>query len=147
MANKNINFEKNIFQVSEYLWEIPKNFREDMRVPARLYASKKILKDVFRDKSLWQLVNMTTLPGIVKYALAMPDIHEGYGFCIGGVVATKFPDGVISPGGIGYDQNCGCRLLLSDFSEEELKPYLDKLATEIQNEVPSGLGRGHRTKL
>lgn len=139
--------KKHLIKIKEYLWEIPQNFRSDMRVPARLYASEKILEDVFRDRSLWQLVNMTTLPGIVKYALAMPDIHEGYGFVIGGVAATKYPEGAISPGGIGYDQNCGCRLLLSDFLEKDIKDYLEKLATEIQAQVPSGLGRGHKLKL
>ena len=136
-----------LVKVRECLWEIPQSFRQDMRVPARFYASERILNDVFRDKSLWQLINMTTLPGIVKYALAMPDIHEGYGFVIGGVAATKYPDGVISPGGIGYDQNCGCRLLLSDFSEKDLKEHLEKLASEIQAQVPSGLGRGRKVKL
>ena len=142
-----MDIKKYLVKVRECLWEIPRSFRQDMRVPARLYASERILNDVFRDKSLWQLVNMTTLPGIVKYALAMPDIHEGYGFVIGGVAATKYPDGVISPGGIGYDQNCGCRLLLSDFSEKDLKEHLEKLASEIQAQVPSGLGRGRKAKL
>jgi len=118
-----------------------------MRVPARIYVSENLLKDVFRDKSLEQLVNTTTLPGIVKYALSMPDTHEGYGFCIGGVAATKFPDGVISPGGIGFDQNCGVRLLKSEYTENEIKPHLEKLADEIQKEVPSGLGKGRQIKL
>ena len=139
--------KKDFQKINDYLWEIPRSFRSDMRVPARIYVSENLLKDVFRDKSLEQLVNTTTLPGIVKYALSMPDTHEGYGFCIGGVAATKFPDGVISPGGIGFDQNCGVRLLKSEYTENEIKPHLEKLADEIQKEVPSGLGKGRQIKL
>jgi len=98
--------KKDFRKINDWLWEIPQTFRPDMRVPARIYASEKLLEDCFRDKSLEQLINTATLPGIIKYAIAMPDAHEGYGFCIGGVAATKFPEGVISPGGVGYDQNC-----------------------------------------
>jgi len=139
--------KKDFRKINNYLWEVAGNFRRDMRVPARIYASEKMLEDCFRDESIIQLVNTATLPGIVKYALAMPDIHEGYGFAIGNVVATKLPEGIISPGGIGFDQNCGVRLLKSEYSEKEIKPYLEKLATEIQKEVPSGLGRGRQIKL
>ncbi|MDD2696988.1 MAG: RtcB family protein [Candidatus Pacebacteria bacterium] len=135
-------------KINDYLWEIPKIFRQDMRVPARAYVSIKMLEDVFRDKSLSQLVNVATLPGIVNYSIAMPDMHEGYGFPIGGVAAMDMKEGVISPGGVGYDINCGMKLLKSDFSEKDIRPsYLDKLATEIQNEVPSGLGRGRQMKV
>src|SRR3972149_2959728 len=94
-------------QISPVLWEIPQTHRADMRVPARIFASEKMLNEVFRDRSLGQLVNVSTLPGILKAALVMPDVHEGYGFPIGGVAAMSYPDGVISPGGIGYDINCG----------------------------------------
>ncbi len=139
--------KKDFKKISDYLWEIPKSFRSDMRVPARIYVSEKMLENCFRDKSIAQLINTTTLPGVVKYAIAMPDIHEGYGMPIGGVMATKYPDGAISPGGIGFDQNCGVRLLKSEYTEKEIRPYLDKLATEIQKEVPSGLGRGRQIKL
>ena len=134
-------------RITDWLWEIPKSYRSDMRVPARAYVSEKMLEESFKDRSLGQLVNVATLPGIVNYSMAMPDMHEGYGFCIGGVAATKLPDGVISPGGIGYDQNCGVRLLKSEHQEKEVRPYLDKLATEIQKEVPSGLGKGRAIKL
>lgn len=98
--------KSDLVQINEYLWEIPKEGRDDARVPARLYASKALLDEILEDKSLKQLSNLTTLPGIQRYALAMPDIHQGYGFPIGGVVATLPPDGIISPGGIGYDINC-----------------------------------------
>ena len=89
-------------KIEKYVYEIPASYREDMGVPARFYADAELLEGVKNDRSLEQLVNTATLPGAVKYALAMPDIHQGYGFPIGGVVATQLPDGVISPGGVGY---------------------------------------------
>lgn len=141
MINKS-DFRK----INNYLWEIPKGFRADMRVSARIYASEKMLEEIFRDESIRQLINTTTLPGIMDYSLAMPDVHEGYGFCIGGVAATKLPEGVISPGGIGFDQNCGCRLLISGCKESDVRSGLEKLAAEIQKEVPSGLGQGRKIK-
>jgi tRNA-splicing ligase RtcB len=98
--------KENLKKISNYLWEIPPSFRPDMRVPARIYATEKMLEQIFKDRSLWQLVNVATLPGILKYSLAMPDIHEGYGFPIGGVAAFDAKNGVISPGGVGYDINC-----------------------------------------
>jgi len=98
---------KAITKLSPYLYEIPQSYRADMRVPARVYADEALLDQIIDDQSLEQLVNTATLPGIVKYALAMPDIHQGYGFSIGGVVATDpAQGGVISPGGVGYDVNC-----------------------------------------
>lgn len=98
--------KENLIKISDYLWEIPKSFRADMRVPARIYADAKLLEKIFGDRSLDQLVNVATLPGILNYALAMPDMHEGYGFPIGGVAGLRAEDGVISPGGVGYDINC-----------------------------------------
>ena len=138
--------KEDFIKINDWLWEIPKSYRNDMRVPARVYASEKILQET-EDEALIQLVNTTTLPGIMKYAIAMPDIHSGYGPPIGGVGAIKLPEGVISPGFVGYDENCGVRLLLSGHTEEEVSPYLDRLTTEIQKEVPSGLGKGRQTKL
>jgi len=138
--------KEDFIKINNWLWEIPKGYRRDMRVSARVYASGKLLEGI-EPEAIEQVINVASLPGIVKYSLAMPDCHTGYGFVIGGVAATKFPEGVISPGGIGYDQNCGVRLLLSEYSEKEIQPYLDKLTTEIQKEVPSGLGRGRATKL
>jgi len=139
--------KKNFKKINDYLWEIPKSFRSDMRVPARIYVSEKMLESCFKDESIAQLVNTATLPGAVKYVIAMPDIHEGYGMPIGGVVATRYPEGAISPGGVGMDENCGVRLLKSEYTEKEIRLYLDKLAIEIQKEVPSGLGRGRKIKL
>ena len=139
--------KKDLIKISDDLWEIPKSFRSDMRVPARFYVSEKMLDEVFRDRSLTQLVNLCCLPGIQKYGLAMPDCHEGYASPIGGVAAVSTLEGIISPGMQGYDINCGMKLLKSEYSEKEIKPYLEKLAQRIQQEVPSGLGRGRRFKL
>jgi tRNA-splicing ligase RtcB len=139
--------KRDIKKINKYLWEVPKSFRNDMRVPARIYADEKMLEQIFRDKSLEQLVNLATLPGIEKYSIVMPDCHEGYGSPIGGVFATRAKDGIISPGAVGYDENCGVRLLKSNASVEEIKPQLNALATEIQKTVPSGLGKGHLKKL
>lgn len=137
----------NLKKITDYIWEIPKSFRSDMCVPARIFASEKMLTEIFRDRSLEQLINVTTLQGIRKFALAMPDIHEGYGFPVGGVAATSFPDGVISPGGIGYDINCGVRLLKSQVTFDELKPYLDLMSRELHKEIPSGVGKGGALKM
>ena len=134
-------------QIDEYVYEVPASFREDMVVPARFYADATILEGVRNDRSLEQLVNTATLPGAVKYALAMPDIHQGYGFPIGGVVATQLPDGVISPGGVGYDINCGVRLLATHLEKEEISPYLDALASSLYANCPSGVGKGGNIRL
>jgi tRNA-splicing ligase RtcB len=136
-----------INQLTEHLFEVPVEFRKDMRVPARFYADAKLLKGIITDNSLLQLINTATLPGIVKYALAMPDIHQGYGFPIGGVVATELPDGVISPGGVGYDINCGVRLLATHLSHAELRPFVDDLATVLYSNCPSGVGKGGNVRL
>lgn len=139
--------ESDFKRVTPYIHEIPKSFRDDMRVPARFYADGALLEMALGDKSLEQLVNTATLPGVVKYALAMPDIHQGYGFPIGGVIATELPHGIISPGGVGYDINCGVRLLASHLSYEEVQPHLDALASALQANCPSGVGRGGEVKL
>lgn len=132
-----------LIKIEQYLYEIPRSFRSDMRVAARIFATERMLQDIGVDRSLLQLVNMTTLPGIVGYAFAMPDIHEGYGFPIGGVAATAIDHGgVISPGGIGYDINCGVRLLAANVEFDEIKKRLDDLATGLFNAIPSGVGRG-----
>ena len=134
-------------KISDIQWEIPMSFRDDMRVPARIYASEMMLESIGQDRSLNQLVNVTTLPGIQKAALVMPDVHEGYGFPIGGVAATKFPDGAISPGGIGYDINCGVRLLKSDKSVKDIYSFIEPLSKEVYKQVPSGVGKSGFLKL
>lgn len=117
-----------------------------MRVPARVYASEKMLEDMFGDRTLEQLVNGSTLPGLLRYTMVMADGHEGYGVPIGFVGATDAEEGVISPGTVGFDQNCGMRLLTSTITADEIRPKLDAVATEIQKKVPSGLGRGRQLK-
>src|ERR687884_2271712 len=109
-------------RIDEVTWETPAEARPDMRVPARLFADYELLRAIERDSSLEQLQNVATLPGIVGAAIAMPDIHQGYGFPVGGLAATETPDGVVSPGGVGYDINCGVRLLAAPFSADELGP-------------------------
>lgn len=137
-----IRFE-DLIKITENIFEIPKTYRSDMRVPARVFTNEIMLKDILQDKSLDQLINVATLPGIQKYALAMPDIHQGYGFPIGGIAAISIEEGgIISPGGIGYDINCGVRLLASDLTYEEIKDHLEKIATALFKAVPSGVRKG-----
>jgi tRNA-splicing ligase RtcB len=128
-------------QLDETLWEIPASARSDMRVPARLFADSEILAAIGRDASLEQLQNVATLPGIAEAALAMPDVHQGYGFPVGGVAAMELPDGVVSPGGVGYDINCGVRLLALPLSEAELGARREALVHEISRTVPAGAGK------
>jgi tRNA-splicing ligase RtcB len=129
-------------RLSEYVWEIPKSFRPDMKVPARIYASERLLALAFEDRTLEQLVNTAAMPGVVKRVLVMPDAHQGYGPPIGGVVPTRYPDGVISPGAVGYDINCGVRLMTSDLAAEEVKDELGGLISALFRNIPSGVGKG-----
>ena len=132
--------KQDLERINEVVWQVPQDFRGDMRAPARIYADEALLEDALEDKSVEQLVNTATLPGIVRYAIAMPDVHQGYGAPVGGVFATKMPDGVISPGAIGYDINCGVRLLASHVSVEEIAPQIKDLATALYRNCPSGVG-------
>src|SRR5512142_33247 len=130
-----------LVRITDYEWEIPQSYRNDMRVPVRLFATRKLLEQIIDDKSLEQAVNAATLPGLVGSVVVMPDMHQGYGFPIGGVAATEAPHGVISPGAIGYDINCGVRLLASSIELEQAEPELDKLATLLNRYCPSGVGK------
>src|SRR5215211_5983028 len=130
-----------LHRIGPVLWEIPTSARADMRVPARVFADEDLLEAILTDRSLEQLQNVATLPGIVEAALAMPDIHQGYGFPVGALAATAAPDGVVSPGGVGYDINCGVRLLATPFSAEELGDRRHALVNEISRSVPVGAGR------
>lgn len=137
-----------IQKISDVLFEISASFHPEMRVPARVFVNEKLLDAILSDRSLQQIAHVTTLPGIKKAAYAMPDIHQGYGFPIGGVAATAIEDGgVISPGGIGYDINCGVRLLSIGSSAQELKKILPTLAHAINDAIPSGIGKGGNYKL
>jgi tRNA-splicing ligase RtcB len=136
-----------LIQINEYEWEIPASVRKDMRVPVRLFMSRSMLQQVMEDKSIDQAMNAATLPGLVGAVIVMPDMHQGYGFPIGGVAATEYPHGVISPGAIGYDINCGVRLLASRIELERAQPDLGTLATLLDKYCPSGVGRGGAIKL
>lgn len=136
-----------IKQSGKYLFEIPKSHRGDMRVPANFYTASHLLSGFWEDGSLKQLINTASLPGVVEKVLAMPDIHQGYGFPIGGVVATDAEKGVISPGGVGYDINCGVRLLGTRIDEEEIDPHIDTLLSALYANCPSGMGRGGNVRL
>jgi tRNA-splicing ligase RtcB len=115
-----------------------------MRVPAHFYADDGFLAAALEDRSLEQLVNTATLPGVVGQAMAMPDIHQGYGFPIGGVAATRLPQGIVSPGGVGYDINCGIRVLTTSLDADEIQPHLARLADALYKHLPSGVGvKGH----
>jgi tRNA-splicing ligase RtcB (3'-phosphate/5'-hydroxy nucleic acid ligase) len=134
-------------QVDDVVWELPASARPDMRVPARVFADQELIGQIAADRSLEQLQNVATLPGIVGAALAMPDIHQGYGFPVGGVAATEPPDGVVSPGGVGYDINCGVRLLALPITAAELGGRAEALVHEISRRVPVGAGHGGALRL
>lgn len=129
-----------LIRISAYEWEIPQSFREDMRVPVRIFSTREMLDLVMEDRSLELAVNAATLPGLVGSVVVMPDMHQGYGFPIGGVAATEAPHGVISPGAIGYDINCGVRLLASSIDAEAASGQLEKLAVSLNQLCPSGVG-------
>ncbi len=126
-------------KIDNYTWRIPK-YKEGMHVPGVVFADKNLLEKMQTDRTLEQCVNVAHLPGIYKYSITLPDGHEGYGFPIGGVAATDYDEGVISPGGVGYDINCGVRLLTTNFSEQDIRPKLTQLANAMFDNVPCGLG-------
>jgi len=126
-------------KLNDYSWRIPK-YRSGMNVPGMIFANEALLTKMQTDRTLWQCANVAHLPGIYKHAITLPDGHEGYGFPIGGVAATDYEKGVISPGGVGYDINCGVRLLTTSLSEKDVRPKLTQLAGAIFENVPSGLG-------
>ncbi len=141
------NYTGPLERIDDNRWRIPKSYRSDMRVDGVIYADEALVSAIKEDKSPEQVANVATLPGIVRYSLAMPDIHWGYGFCIGGVAATDPEEGgVISPGGVGYDINCGVRLIRSNLTADDVKPRLEELVNRLFATVPCGVGRGGRIK-
>jgi tRNA-splicing ligase RtcB len=134
-------------KIDDYRWEIPENYKTGMRVPGLIYASKEMLESICEEQTPEQVANVAFLPGIVDHSFAMPDIHWGYGFPIGGVAAMDIEDGVISPGGVGYDINCGVRLLRTSLSEAEVRPRIDELINALFLNVPSGLGSEGKIKV
>lgn len=128
-------------KIDDFRWRIPKSYKDGMRVDGIIYASEEMLDAILSDKALDQVANVAFLPGIVKHSLAMPDIHWGYGFAIGGVAATDIDaGGVISPGGVGFDIACGVRLIRTNLKEKDLAPKLKDLVYALHNDVPAGVG-------
>jgi len=127
-----------LVQINEWIWELPKT--GGMRVPGRIFADHELVEALRNDESLTQVANVAHLPGILRYSMAMPDIHYGYGFPIGGVAAFTVDEGVVSPGGVGYDINCGCRLMATDLRAAEVKDKIKALVDQIFRDVPSGVG-------
>ena len=127
-------------QVGECRWEIPVSYKKAMRTSGLIYASPEMVKDILSDQAPEQVANVACLPGVVGLSLAMPDIHWGYGFPIGGVAAFDAEEGIISPGGVGYDINCGMRLLRSDLTLDDVAPRLNDLMDDLAKTVPAGVG-------
>jgi tRNA-splicing ligase RtcB len=136
-----------IRKLDELRWEIPREYRSWMRVPARIYADEEMIKEMSRDLTLEQAANVSSLQGIYRYSITLPDGHQGYGFPIGGVAATDAETGVVSPGGVGYDINCGVRLLRTDLDKAEVVPRLRELVEALFRNVPSGLGSEGKVKV
>jgi tRNA-splicing ligase RtcB len=135
----NLNTSMTVNRITDEIWEIPPSEKSGMLVPARIYATREILQAM--DSGVFdQVTNVACLPGISRYALCMPDGHWGYGFPIGGVAAFDVQDGIISPGGVGYDINCGMRLIRTDLTLADVQPRLEQLMTELFRKVPAGVG-------
>src|SRR5215831_7444011 len=134
-------------KIDDYRWLIPKTYKAGMRTDAVIYANERLLQAIRRDQSLEQAANVAMMPGIVGRALAMPDIHQGYGFPIGGVAAMDEQNGVVSPGGVGFDINCGVRLLNSSLTLKDVRPKLRELVHQLFRDVPSGTGQSSRTNV
>jgi tRNA-splicing ligase RtcB len=134
-------------KLDEYRWRIPKSYKPGMLVPGLIYADQDMLEHILLEQTLEQVANVAHLPGSVDYSLAMPDIHWGYGFPIGGVAAMRVEDGVVSPGGVGFDINCGVRLLRTNLNREEVSPKIKELVDALYNNVPSGLGSKGKIRL
>lgn len=136
-----------IEKISEVKYRIPKSNYPFMRVDGVIYADDILIEAIKNDKTIEQVANTASLPGIISASLGMPDAHQGYGFCIGGVAAVDFEKGVVSPGGIGYDINCGVRLLTTDLEFNQVKSRTEELIKNLFHEIPSGTGKGGRLKL
>ncbi|MEN3009872.1 MAG: RtcB family protein [Candidatus Bipolaricaulaceae bacterium] len=134
-------------RVDEFRWKIPRTYKKEMRTDGLIYASEKMIPTICEDQAPEQVANVACLPGIVGYSMAMPDIHFGYGFPIGGVAAFDVKEGVVSPGGVGYDINCGVRFLRTNLTVEDLKPKLPALLDAIFENVPCGVGMGGKLKV
>ena len=130
--------EAELKKIDPWRWEIPKS--GSMRVPGLIFSSPELLDQIKDDQSVIQVANVATLPGIVRHSLAMPDIHWGYGFPIGGVAAFDMEDGIVSPGGVGYDINCGVRLLTTSLTAREIRPRIKEVVSALFMKIPTGVG-------
>jgi len=137
----------NIEKISDYKWQVPKDEKTGMRVPAIIFADTRVLGEALQGNTLDQVVNVSTLPGIIKASLAMPDIHFGYGFPIGGVAGFSEEDGIISPGGVGFDISCGVRLLKTDLAYKDIRKDIEKIVYTLFSEVPTGVGSKGKIRL
>ena len=151
MAGTPIDFTRDqlyrvLKKIRTNVYEIPETFRNYMHVPVRIYMTEKLLKET-EDGAIQQAMNVASLPGIVKWSIMLPDAHWGYGFCIGGVAAFDIEEGIISPGGIGYDINCGVRFLITNLRLEDVRPRLRELLRSIARNIPAGVGRGGHLRL
>lgn len=143
-----MDWMKVLTKVDDNAWELPSTYKPNMRVPGMVFADEELLSSIAQDQAMEQVANVACLPGIVGASLAMPDIHWGYGFPIGGVAATMVDQGgVVSPGGVGFDINCGVRMLRTDLSEADVRPRLPQLMNTLFQQVPTGLGGGGRLRL
>ena len=134
-------------RIDEWRWRIPAGSKPGMKVPAVIFADEKLMEQIRNDLSLEQAANAATLPGVVRAAYTMPDIHQGYGLPIGAVVATRMDGGVVTPGGVGYDINCGVRLLRTEMTTEEVQPRIKELVNLLFTEIPSGVGSHGKVRL
>ena len=136
---------RELIKIDDYTWELPR--AGNMRVPGRIYADEAMIRVIRQEDVLTQVANVATLPGILKASMAMPDVHQGYGFSIGGVAAFDWEEGVVSPGGVGYDINCGVRLSTTRLEEGDVRPRLEDLVNALYQNIPSGIGSQGTIKL
>ena len=136
----------NLERIRENVWELPSSYKKDMRVPGRLYLDEEGMKNL-EPSALEQVANVACMPGIQGAALGMPDIHYGYGFSIGGVGAFNMNNGVISPGGVGFDINCGVRMLRTNLTEADIAPKIKELTDTLFKNIPSGVGSKGQVRL
>jgi tRNA-splicing ligase RtcB (3'-phosphate/5'-hydroxy nucleic acid ligase) len=134
-------------KIDDYRWELPIDFKKGMKVPGLLYASQTMLNQIWEEQAIEQVANVAFLQGVVGHSMAMPDVHWGYGFPIGGVAAMRVKDGVVSPGGVGFDINCGVRLLRTNLTVDDVKPKLEKIVNALYANIPSGVGSEGKLRL
>lgn len=141
------NGNHRVRKISDLIFQVEKNESKGMKVPVTIYANDNLISKMITDRTIDQATNVATLPGVVKHVVVLPDGHEGYGFPVGGVAATDLEEGVVSPGGVGYDINCGVRLIRTGLSETELRPRLKDLVNELFKSIPTGVGSKGAFKL